>query len=132
MSMPPRGSSSPACAHGWPSSWGPLSWPWPRRPTSCSSRPRSRAPAPKGSSRRRGRASVSRLTPFPIACSSCGQGDSPPKGTELVLVSLVLRAEHGHEGGLGDLDVPHHLHLLLPLLLLLEELALAADVAAVA
>src|SRR6185295_6159758 len=50
----------------------------------------------------------------------------------LLVVVVLLRLEHGHEGGLGDLDVPHHLHLLLAFLLLLEVLALAADVAAVA
>src|SRR5688572_31647022 len=50
----------------------------------------------------------------------------------LLVVVVVLRLQDRHEGRLGDLDVPHHLHLLLALLLLLEELALPADVAAVA
>src|SRR5262245_11456835 len=53
-------------------------------------------------------------------------------GLRQLLLVLVLRAQHGHEGLLGDLDRPHHLHLLLAFLLLLQELALAADVAAIA
>src|SRR5882672_5236194 len=50
----------------------------------------------------------------------------------LSIVVVVLRLEHGHEGRLRDLHRSHHLHLLLAFLLLLEELALAAYVAAVA
>src|SRR3954468_11912687 len=45
---------------------------------------------------------------------------------------LVAQLEHGQERLLGDLHAPDLLHALLPLLLALEELALAADVAAVA
>src|SRR5438552_10343854 len=45
---------------------------------------------------------------------------------------LVTDPEHGEEGLLRDLDRPHHFHALLALLLLLEELPLAGDVAAVA
>src|SRR6266516_2164966 len=43
-----------------------------------------------------------------------------------------LQAERGDEGLLGDLDAPDGLHPLLPLLLALQELAFAGDVAAVA
>src|SRR5690606_23714041 len=46
--------------------------------------------------------------------------------------SIVVHAQGGEEGGLGDFDVAELAHALLPLLLLLQELALAADVAAVA
>src|SRR6476620_694095 len=44
----------------------------------------------------------------------------------------VVQAECGHERLLGNLDAPALLHALLPLLLAVEELALARDVAAVA
>ena len=52
--------------------------------------------------------------------SSCGGG------------LVAAEAEDGHEGFLRDLDVADHLHPLLALFLLLEQLALAGDVAAVA
>src|SRR3712207_7569041 len=48
------------------------------------------------------------------------------------LLSCRGVGERRDEGFLGDLDPPHHLHPLLALLLLLEQLALAGDVAAVA
>ncbi len=38
----------------------------------------------------------------------------------LVLVFVILGPEHRNEGRLRDFHRPHHLHLLLPLLLLLE------------
>src|SRR5205823_14955276 len=46
--------------------------------------------------------------------------------------SRFAQAEHGHERFLRDLDVADALHTLLTLALLLEQLALARDVAAVA
>src|SRR6266487_6907695 len=52
----------------------------------------------------------------------------PPWGARRLLVD----AQDGQEGLLRDVDRPHPLHALLALLLLLEELALAGDVAAVA
>src|SRR4030095_4328860 len=45
---------------------------------------------------------------------------------------LVFQPQDRHEGVLRDLDVPDLLHALLALLLALEQLALAGDVAAVA
>jgi hypothetical protein len=45
---------------------------------------------------------------------------------------ISVDLQHGEEGLLRDLDVPDHLHALLAFLLLLEQLALAGDVAAVA
>src|SRR3712207_6914720 len=48
------------------------------------------------------------------------------------LLSCRGVGERRDEGFLGDLDPPHHLHPLLALLLLLEQLALAGDVTAVA
>src|SRR6266540_5009566 len=66
---------------------------------------------------------------------SPGAEDRAPRITlppSLLIVLVILCPEHGHEGGLRDLDRPHHLHLLLAFLLFLEKLALAADVAAVA
>src|SRR5438309_881250 len=58
-------------------------------------------------------------------------------GTPLAHVRRTARAdrpepEHGEEGVLGDLDAADLLHALLALLLTLQELALARDVAAVA
>src|SRR5688572_1983258 len=50
----------------------------------------------------------------------------------ITLTHGVAGREGGDEGLLRDLDPSHHLHPLLALLLLLEQLALAADVAAVA
>src|SRR4029079_4379607 len=44
----------------------------------------------------------------------------------------VVQRQRGHERLLGDLDAAALLHALLPLLLAFEELALAADVTAVA
>src|SRR3989475_5132300 len=49
-----------------------------------------------------------------------------------VISRLVTDPKDGQEGLLRDLDRPHHLHALLALLLLLEELPLAGDVSAVA
>src|SRR5688572_1862016 len=45
---------------------------------------------------------------------------------------VVLDPQHGEKRLLGDLHRPHHLHPLLAFLLLVEELSLARDVAAVA
>src|SRR3954471_8714923 len=47
-------------------------------------------------------------------------------------VAVVAQLEHGEERLLRDLDAPDLLHALLALLLALEQLALAGDVAAVA
>src|ERR1035437_143313 len=47
-------------------------------------------------------------------------------------VATSVKAEHRHEGLLGDLDIADALHPRFTRLLLLEELALARDVAAVA
>src|SRR4029077_4412929 len=58
--------------------------------------------------------------------TGCAEGPFP--GTLLPRPRL----EHGEEGLLRDLDRAHHLHPLLAFLLLLEQLALARDVAAVA
>src|SRR6478752_3057820 len=46
-------------------------------------------------------------------------------------LSRLVKLEHRHESLLRDLDRSHSLHPLLPFLLLLQELALARDVAAV-
>src|SRR5947199_8054089 len=48
------------------------------------------------------------------------------------LARTLPQLEHRQERLLGHLDPPHLLHPLLPLLLLLQQLALAGDVAAVA
>src|SRR5687768_8001120 len=57
-------------------------------------------------------------------------------GTELATLDCRLvagaEAEDGHEGFLRNLDAPDELHPRLALFLLLEELALARDIAAVA
>src|SRR6266849_4680513 len=58
-------------------------------------------------------------------------GRDAPTGT-WASSRLVFDPQHGEEGLLWDLDGPHHLHALLAFLLLLEELLLARDVAAVA
>ena len=58
-------------------------------------------------------------------------GSGRPPGAGL-LASVVTQAQRGDEGLLGHLDAPDVLHPLLALLLLLEQLALAGDVAAVA
>src|SRR3954463_7385059 len=47
-------------------------------------------------------------------------------------LSIIPELQHGQERLLGDLDAPDLLHPLLALLLTLEQLALTADVAAVA
>src|SRR5215211_2419878 len=57
-------------------------------------------------------------------------GSASAEWTRTVLGLIQL--EHRQEGLLGHLHASDLLHALLPLLLLLEELALAADVAAVA
>src|SRR5690625_4931366 len=46
--------------------------------------------------------------------------------------SIVVHPQGGEEGGLGDFDVAELAHALLALLLPVQQLALAADVAAVA
>src|SRR3954469_19348653 len=64
------------------------------------------------------------------------RGDKQPTSTGNQRVQgparPLLQAEGGDERLLGDLDPPDVLHLLLALLLLLEELPLAGDVTAVA
>src|SRR6185437_12719637 len=55
-----------------------------------------------------------------------------PRGGRALRPGLLAQLEHGQEGLLGHLDPPDLLHPLLALLLLLEQLALAGDVAAVA
>src|SRR6188768_3202459 len=58
----------------------------------------------------------------------------PPMGPTIPPRSPRRRSVHFEDGEkrfLGDLDAPHLLHALLAFLLLLEKLALAADVAAV-
>src|SRR3954467_551938 len=57
--------------------------------------------------------------------------DGPELERHLLLRALV-QVEHGQKCLLRDLDTAHGLHALLALLLLLEQLALARDVAAVA
>src|SRR5690606_40081579 len=63
-----------------------------------------------------------------------GDGDARGKSRHLLLLVLGgrVRGERRDEGVLRDLDGPDVLHALLALLLLLEQLALAADVTAVA
>ena len=50
----------------------------------------------------------------------------------LLVLALDVTGERGDERLLGDLDATDHLHALLALLLLLEQLPLTADVTAVA
>src|SRR6185295_19244911 len=69
------------------------------------------------------------LPPLPVWWG--GRGRERRAG-EVRASRIRTRLEHREEGLLGDLDRAHHLHALLAFLLLLEELALAGDVAAVA
>src|SRR5690606_19426305 len=55
-----------------------------------------------------------------------------PRLGVLGLLAAALRRQRGDEGLLRDVDAADRLHPLLALLLLLEQLALAADVTAVA
>src|SRR5690606_14366468 len=121
-----------------------------RRPCTRCSRSRRTAPSRTGrADTRRSRAAPSGPTCRPVTtgrtrrptrAASRRAGPARPRaapGSLLRLVLGVLAArgvggERGDEGGLRDLDGPDVLHALLTLLLLLEQLALAADVAAVA
>src|SRR5215216_1404526 len=83
------------------------------------------------------------VPPFPGAANSA-LGHRQSLGTEnasedpalllprLGLVAGLVGGQGGHEGFLGDLDAADRLHPLLAFLLLLQQLALAGDVAAVA
>jgi len=57
--------------------------------------------------------------------TACGKMPQPPSRS-------IAALEHLDEGVLRDIHLAEHLHLLFPLFLLLEQLALARDVTAVA
>src|SRR5438477_5829871 len=61
-----------------------------------------------------------------------GTGRGGPGRAGAVSAPLLIEAKDGHEGFLGDVYVADALHAFFAFGLLLEELALAADVAAVA
>src|SRR6266568_4404980 len=68
------------------------------------------------------------LIPLSFYIEPGGLRRKPHRGAQ----RLLVHPQDGQEGFLGDVHRPHPLHALLALLLLLEELALAGDVASVA
>src|SRR5690606_24099218 len=112
---------------------GPRRRPRPRPPAPARARAAPARAARGRAPRRRGRP-----PPWPRALR---RARAPPRSARwaprsllllALLVVLGLAAEGREEGALRDLHVAHVLHPLLALLLLLEQLALARDVAAVA
>src|SRR5579862_647278 len=78
-----------------------------------------------------------RAAPAPNPRESCAAREPCPRSwtrcrSSPALPHLIFQAQDGHEGFLRQLDAPDALHALFAGLLLLEQLALAGDVAAVA
>src|SRR5207237_10264163 len=112
-----RGTRTARSTHRTPSR---PAWPrWPARP----GRP--------GGGRRRGRGPGRRAVTSRWRSKGAEPATERP-GPPPAMPSVLVEPECRHERLLGDLDAADHLHLLLAFLLLLQELALAGDVTAVA